>query len=466
MSLDHAAQIRKIRRHGESLVRKACAAAGGVLDDVQAHRLAAEPERAAVPPAAIRGGSAFEPGKLAGQPAGLTFGKVLRSAQRTARGEADAGGAIRAQTQDVPAGPVVSPILDWHGTTAHPHGVVWGGLGREATEGRPGLHGDDCGGHRAGCQVLRWDGGRVGRCGGGRGWERLDAKATRPQFPRRLQTKKHKANWTAALAVAVAAARAAGRVMRHELARPKRVNLATQHDIKLALDVQCQQLIQRRLLQAYPASGFFGEEGSVGDPEADWRWVVDPIDGTVNFTYGIPHACVSIALQERRVSRRKPRGQREGGNAYETVVGVVHDPFADELWTAIRGGRTHLNRRPARVSQRARLDEAMVSLGFGKRDAVLQHLLPAFRELTPRVRKLRIMGSAALALTYVATGRFDAYAEVGLGLWDFAAGALIVEGAGGEVRSRELPDGLHEVVATNGRLSRPLRRLLPDPLSA
>ncbi|MCZ7636990.1 MAG: inositol monophosphatase [Verrucomicrobia bacterium] len=290
--------------------------------------------------------------------------------------------------------------------------------------------------------------------------------AARPQFPWRLQTTKYKTNWTAALEVAVTAARAAGRVMRQELARPKRVDLATQHDIKLALDVQCQQLIQHRLLQAYPASRFFGEEGSVGDAEADWRWVVDPIDGTVNFTYGIPHACVSIALQERRVPRRKPRGRREAVDKYETVVGVVHDPFADELWTAIRGARARLNGRPARVSQRARLEEAMVSLGFGKRDAVLQHLLPAFRELTPRVRKLRIMGSAALALTYVATGRFDAYAEVGLGLWDFAAGALIVECAGGEVRTRELPDGLHEVVATNGRLSRPLRRFLPDPLSA
>jgi myo-inositol-1(or 4)-monophosphatase len=279
-----------------------------------------------------------------------------------------------------------------------------------------------------------------------------------------LRTTKSKKTRRAALEVAVAAAQAAGRVMRQELARPKRVNVATQHDIKLELDVRCQELIQRRLLGAYPASRFFGEEGSVGGEEADWRWVVDPIDGTVNFTYGIPHACVSIALQERRATRRGPRRREAGADEYETVVGVVHDPFAQELWTAIRGERARLNGRAVRVSQRSRLDEAMVSLGFGKRDAVLQHLLPAFRELTPRVRKLRIMGSAALALTYVATGRFDAYAEVGLGLWDFAAGALIVECAGGEVRSRELPDGLHEVMAANGQLGRPLRRLLRQPL--
>ena len=250
--------------------------------------------------------------------------------------------------------------------------------------------------------------------------------------------------------------------MRRHAGQPKRINVATQHDIKLELDVRCQELIQRRLLATFPDYGFFGEEGQSGAADAGWRWVVDPIDGTVNYTYGIPHACVSIALQ-RRVAARSARSRRSWSGKFETVLGVVYDPFCKELWTAIRGQRAQLNRRPVAVSKRSRLDEAVVSLGFGKRAAALDHLLPAFARLTSRVRKLRLMGSAALALTYVATGRFDAYIEVGLGLWDVAAGGLIVEGAGGEFRSRELPDGSQAVLASNPHLRRRLQALVPTP---
>src|SRR2546422_5518821 len=99
--------------------------------------------------------------------------------------------------------------------------------------------------------------------------------------------------------VAVRAARSAGALMRQHLASPKRANLVTQHDIKLELDVRSQNLIQRVLGRAFPGVAFLGEEGISDKKEGDWRWVVDPIDGTVNFAYGIPHACVSIALQQR-----------------------------------------------------------------------------------------------------------------------------------------------------------------------
>ena len=100
-----------------------------------------------------------------------------------------------------------------------------------------------------------------------------------------------------ALACAVEAARAAGRMMRDNLRSTKKVNEATPHDIKLELDVRCQKRIERTLRRGFPGIPILGEEGVLGDPQAPWRWVVDPIDGTVNFFYGIPHACVSIALQ-------------------------------------------------------------------------------------------------------------------------------------------------------------------------
>ena len=155
-----------------------------------------------------------------------------------------------------------------------------------------------------------------------------------------------------ALAVAVRAARAAGSLMRRNLRAEKKVNSVIQHDIKLELDVRCQKLIERTLLSSFPDTAVLGEEGTRGDIEAPNRWVVDPIDGTVNFTYGIPHACVSIALQTT--------GARKAGQnfvSYETQIGVVYDPFCDELWTAVRGGRAYLNGRAIHVSKRSRLDD-------------------------------------------------------------------------------------------------------------
>lgn len=249
------------------------------------------------------------------------------------------------------------------------------------------------------------------------------------------------------LKTATAAARAAGALMRLHHHRPKRVNVATQHDIKLELDVRCQKLIERRLRRAFPAIPVLGEEGILGDPEAAVRWVVDPIDGTVNFSYGIPHACVSIALQEREEN-------------FASVVGVVHDPFTDETWTAIRGGPARLNGKVIRVSRRAKLNESIVALGFAKQRFTLDRMLPTFDALIHRVRKVRIMGSAALSLVYVASGRMDAYVEHGLRLWDIAAGGLIIERAGGEFWHRPVAGKYtYEIVASNGRLRKALERV-------
>jgi myo-inositol-1(or 4)-monophosphatase len=256
---------------------------------------------------------------------------------------------------------------------------------------------------------------------------------------------------------AVQAARAVGVLMRRNLHARKRANLVTQHDIKLALDVRSQKLIERALREAFPDVSILGEEGVTGDQAADYRWVVDPIDGTVNFTYGIPHACVSIALQ-RRASGAGRGGYEDG---YETVVGVVFDPFLDEMFTAVTGQPARLNGRPIRVSKRSKLAEAIVSIGFAKSRESIRTTLPYFGELVYRVRKVRMMGAAALGIAYVATGRFDAYIERGISLWDIAAGGLILECAGGEFWRKPIPgEHKYRMVATNGLLRRSLR--VPD----
>jgi myo-inositol-1(or 4)-monophosphatase len=263
-----------------------------------------------------------------------------------------------------------------------------------------------------------------------------------------------------ALAAAVAAARAAGAMMRQNWRAPKKVNAATQHDIKLELDVRCQELISRRLRRAFPGVAVLGEEGVHGDPQARHRWVVDPIDGTVNFAYGIPHACVSIALQDREPPSRGHRPtSAQPEEACTTLLGVVFDPFCDELWTAVRGGPARLNGRVIRVSRRRKLAEAIIAMGFAKNRETLRVGLPLFHHLIRRVRKVRMMGAAALGMAYVASGRFDAYLEHGIRLWDIAAGGLIVECAGGEFWHEPLP-GPHtfRLVANNGWLRPQLRR--------
>ena len=132
--------------------------------------------------------------------------------------------------------------------------------------------------------------------------------------------------------------------MRDNWHKPKRVKLDDLHDIKLELDVRCQELIEKILRAAFPDIPLLGEEGDSGDLSAEYRWVVDPIDGTVNYFYGMPHAAVSIALQVQ--------GPKSKVQSHESVIAVIYGPFTDEIWTTIRGGPTRLNGKIVRVSNR------------------------------------------------------------------------------------------------------------------
>jgi myo-inositol-1(or 4)-monophosphatase len=244
-----------------------------------------------------------------------------------------------------------------------------------------------------------------------------------------------------ALAVSIKAARAAGKVMRDNWHRPKKVNVAEAHDIKLELDVRCQKLIEKILAGAFPEIPVLGEEGNTGDTTAEYRWVIDPIDGTVNYFFGMPHAATSIALQHRG----------------ESVVGVIYDPFTDEIWTTAKGQPTRLNGKVVRVSNRAKIEEAVIALGFSKSQDNLEKSLPHFNRLARRAKKIRIMGSAALELVYVACGRIDAYVERTINLWDVAAGQLLVENAGGEFYVLPAPHGKLRMCADNGKLRKKLQ---------
>jgi myo-inositol-1(or 4)-monophosphatase len=238
------------------------------------------------------------------------------------------------------------------------------------------------------------------------------------------------------LETALEAARAAGDLLRANYQQPLRVNASEAHDIKLAIDVESQDLITKILLGKFPSHALYGEEGIVGDQSAEYQWVVDPIDGTVNYFYRIPHFCISIALRQKK----------------EIIVGVIYDPMRDEMWSVRKGEAPTLNGRAFRVSERTQLSEAVISVGLSKTSATIDVGMPLLTEMVHRVRKCRLMGSAALDMAYVACGRFDAYIEQGISLWDIAAGILLVESAGGKIELHPRPDmkDKYSMVASSG----------------
>jgi len=240
------------------------------------------------------------------------------------------------------------------------------------------------------------------------------------------------------LELALAAAHAAGALLRSHFGTSLNVNALEAHDIKLELDVQSQELITRMVLDQFPDHAIYGEEGIAGNQSSPYHWIIDPIDGTVNFFYGIPHFCISIALREHS----------------DIILGVIYDPIRDEMWQVQKGGPPLLNGKPCAVSKRDTIAEAILSVGFSKTKTTIDSGLPLFQDLVYKARKCRLMGSAALDMAYIACGRLDGYIEQSVSLWDIAAGILLVESAGGSVKIQTRPDNPDKfsVVATNGLL--------------
>lgn len=237
---------------------------------------------------------------------------------------------------------------------------------------------------------------------------------------------------------AIEAAQAAGGLLRANFERPLTVDANEAHDIKLELDRRSQGLIESLLLARFPDHAIYGEEGMRGDANSEFQWVIDPIDGTVNYFYGVAHFAISIAL-------------RQSG---KIIVGVIYDPMRDELWAVEADGTPTLNGRPIAVSDRTALSEAIVSVGVAKSLDSIDRGLPLFSRMVRSAKKCRMMGSAALDIAYVASGRLDAYIESQISLWDVAAGILLVERAGGKVvlEPHESAAEKFSIVASSGKI--------------
>lgn len=219
-------------------------------------------------------------------------------------------------------------------------------------------------------------------------------------------------------------------------------------DLVTVADRTVEKLIRTRLSEIFPEHGVYGEEGTRERLDGEYRWYVDPLDGTTNFAHGFPQFCVSMGLE------RRPAGLKDDAEG-SIVAGVIYDPLRDELFSAERGKGARMNGRPLRVSRIRELAESLVATGFPSRKRHSSPNIHFYQEFTLRSHGVRRAGSAALDLAYVAAGRMEAFWEFNLNPWDTAAGFLLVEEAGGRLSDfsggpAELAS--REVLATNGQI--------------
>lgn len=237
------------------------------------------------------------------------------------------------------------------------------------------------------------------------------------------------------------AAVAAGRLIKDHAGKVKNVQIKSGQETNLVteLDREAESLIIKTLLTQYPDHDVLAEESGSRSNASEYRWVIDPIDGTTNFASGLPIFCVSIGLEYR-------------GNI---VLGVIYDPSRDELFTAERGKGAFLNGLSIRVSSTASLIESVLVTGFAYNVSSTRENIDHFENFLLEARAVRRLGSAALDLCYVAAGRLDGYWELSLNPWDMAAGVLLVEEAGGKYTDLEgRPTTIHnkKILVSNGKI--------------
>jgi myo-inositol-1(or 4)-monophosphatase len=250
--------------------------------------------------------------------------------------------------------------------------------------------------------------------------------------------------------LAIEAALEAGKYLKQSIGNIKNVEtkLGQETNLVTEIDKKSEALIIEMIRKKYPDHDFLAEESGSHDQKSEYRWIIDPLDGTLNFTHGVPLYSVSIAVERRG----------------EIIAGVVYEPNLGELFTAEKGKGALLNQKPIRVSKVDRLIESMLVTGFpytirDNPDNAVQH----FVNMLMKAQGIRRLGSAAVDLAYVACGRFEGFWEVSLNPWDMAAGVLLVQEAGGrftDFHGSESSVYRKQVLATNGLIHEPLVEIL------
>lgn len=254
------------------------------------------------------------------------------------------------------------------------------------------------------------------------------------------------------LTVARDAALEAGKVLAEGYAQPKSIRYKGEIDLVTQYDLASEKIILTRLKSSFPDHEILAEESGLEGPKSPNRWYIDPLDGTTNFAHGFPVFCVSIAFEA------------ETDSGPQVLAGVIFDPLRQELFTAVRGGGAYLNDNPIEVSKESDLRRALTATGFpyNIREQP-EPVLSRFRQMVLQAQGVRRPGSAALDLAYIACGRLDGFWEQNLHPWDTAAGALLVEEAGGRVTDfsfRPFRPDFKEILATNGHLHYTMHHIL------
>jgi myo-inositol-1(or 4)-monophosphatase len=232
-------------------------------------------------------------------------------------------------------------------------------------------------------------------------------------------------------------AREAGTLLMQYFQQHLKVEYKGEADLVTVADRKSEAMIRERVRANWPSHDILGEEEGLVDTGSDYRWYVDPLDGTTNFAHGFPVFCVSLALVHKK----------------QRIAGVIYDPTRDELFAAGQGSGAYLNQQRIQVSKVANLSECLVATGFPSRKRHKNPNIHFYHQITLRTHGVRRAGSAALDLCCVACGRFDGFWEFNLNPWDTAAGVLIVEEAGGQVsdfRGGPFQLDSRETVASNG----------------
>lgn len=252
-------------------------------------------------------------------------------------------------------------------------------------------------------------------------------------------------------------AREAGALLRDYFARGVETEYKGDVDLVTVADRSAEKLIRTRLSEAFPDHGIYGEEGTRERLDGEYRWYVDPLDGTTNFAHGFPQFCVSLGLEKRAGTKEEEDGA--------LAAAVIYDPMRDELFTAERGRGAALNGKKIHVSRVSALAESLLATGFPSRKRHASPNIHFYQEFTLRSHGVRRAGSAALDLAYVACGRMEGFWEFNLNPWDTAAGILLIEEAGGRVTDfagaavRLKSD---EVLASNGLIHDELAGFFDD----
>jgi myo-inositol-1(or 4)-monophosphatase len=218
-----------------------------------------------------------------------------------------------------------------------------------------------------------------------------------------------------------AIAREAGALLLPYFHQGLKIEYKGEADLVTAADRASEVLIRERIANLYPSHDVMGEEQGLNDRGSDYRWYVDPLDGTTNFAHGYPVFCVSMALEHRAAGAKARR-----------IAGVVYDPTRDELFSAAQGAGAELNGKPIHVSKAAQLKDCLLATGFPSQKRHKNPNIHFYHQITLKTHGVRRAGSAALDLCNVASGRFDGFWEFNLNPWDTAAGVLILDEAGGK----------------------------------